>query len=532
LRWWIAFLGGRGRVILAVQLLVVALATLAGGVFAQRIVPGDTPLARAEALMRTRQLGKAEALLWHELSTGPVTVPLLVLFLDEHNTQRVLLAEGLGVRGESFLLPEEAVDALFLREGVGEDVAVIGRFWRGVLAKDVPPDLRARMLAIAALEPPKPFANRMLAREAHREGHLADAAARYEREGLAFADHREDMAEAMNLLALTDAWDEIGVRVLDPRVRDRVPPQIRYAYAVRVKNARLALHAILATALLPRPLGPLALASISGFMWLLFAFRLGRVAERPKVRFPLYLAALVLGVLSVLPTLVAVGLEESLFHFRERGDLVSDLIFFTVGVGLREELCKLLLFLPLLPFLRKHGTRLDVLACGALIGLGFASEENVQYLQAGLATALSRFLTANFLHMALTAVLALSLYDLVRDPEEGAPAFSRTLLTVVAMHGAYDFFLSNGSVEGLSFLSMTIFVLLTRMFMTEVRRARTGPGLPLLPRFAQAVVIVTCASFVYASAFVGPAAAAFVLAQGMLGVLLIVFMFVQEIRRA
>lgn len=531
LRWWIAFLGGRGPFILAVQLVVVVIATIAGGIFAQRIVPGDTPLARAEALTRTRQLGRAETLLWQELSKGPVTVPLLVLFLENHHTQRVLVHEGMSVRGPQYLVPDEAIEELLGRADVEEDVRLAGRFWRAVLKKEVSTELREGMLQLAAREPPSRFANRVLGREAHREGRLADAAARYEREARSYPDHHEDMALAMNILAHTEAWDEIGERVLDPRVTGLVPPQIRYAYAVRVKNVGLALRSIVATALVPRPLGPLVLACVSGFMWLLFALRLGRVAERPKMRFPLFLAAFVLGVLSVFPTLVVVGLEESLLNFRERGDLVSDLIFFTVGVGLREEACKVLLFLPLIPFLRKHGTRLDVLTCGAIIGLGFASEENVQYLQMGLATALSRFLTANFLHMALSAVLALSLYDFTQDAEKNAPAFSRTLLTVIAMHGAYDFFLSNASVEGLSFLSMTVFVLLTRMFMNEVRGVRTNVGEPLLPRFAQAVVVVTCASFVYASAFVGPLAAAYVLAQGLLGMLLIVIMFVQEIRR-
>lgn len=532
---WAAFFGEKRRLTVIVQLVVLAVATLIGGVMAARFVPGDTTLAKGEALSRSHRLGPAERLLWDELQRGPITVPLLVAFLDNHHLQRVLGDEGLlAPDGAAFVVPEVRIDELLARPDLDADVRTLARFWRSSLAKSVPDALRADTVALAAREPPAPFANRLLGREAHREGRISDAVARLEREGLAFAERREDFASAMELLVVSDDWDEIEKRIRDPRVAPLVPSSIRYPYAVKKRDVGLALRAIVTSALAPRPRAPLALAVVSGLMWMLFAFRLGRMSERRAFRLPLFALALVAGVLSVFPTLVIVGLEDTLLHFKERGDVVSDLIFFTVGVGLREELAKLLLFLPFLPILRRKGTRLDALACGALIGLGFAAEENVAYLQQGLSTALSRFLTANFLHMALTAILAVATFDAVRerDGEAGAAHFSRSLLTVVAMHGAYDFFLSNAELEGLSFLAMTVFVLLTRRFMTEVRLSSVGAGPPLLPRFAQAIVVVTCASFVYASALVGPGAAAVALAQGLLGLVLIVVMFVQELGRA
>jgi RsiW-degrading membrane proteinase PrsW (M82 family) len=532
LKWLSAFLGSRGRALVAIELAAALLVTAIVTILLQR--PSSTveaPLARAEALQKTGRLGPAEKIFWSALTEGEVTVPLLVGFLDNHHGQRALVEEGFLGRGEHFVVPEDQIDALLARPAIPDDVRTLGTFWRNVLDKSVAPELRVTIVAMAAREPPVPFSNHLLGLEARREGKLPEAAARLEREAIRFPQRNEDLVLAMTLLAMVDAWDDIGERVRNPELSRRIPPNIRYEYAVRARDYPLAVRSIVATMLEPRPHGPLALAAVSGVMWLLFAFRLGQAAARPRFRIPLYLSAFVLGVLSVLPTAVVVGLEDSLLHFRERGEFVSDLIFFTVGVGLREELAKLLLFLPLLPILRRYGTRLDVLACGAIVGLGFASEENIQYLQAGLSTALSRFLTANFLHMALTAMLALAAYDMSRDPERGAPIFSRALLTVVLLHGAYDFFLSNPQMEGLSFLAMTIFVVLTRMFMSEVRAAMNGPGAPLLPRFIQAVIVVTCASFVYASTFVGPVGAALALAQGLLGMILIVIMFVQEMRR-
>ena len=523
-----------GRRALTVQIVVALLVTVLATLWLERPGRHDTSaLARAEAMQQKGNLGGAERLLWTSLSEG-VTVPLLLAFLDNHHHQRVLTESGPTLRSnDAFLVAEVEIDALFSRIDLTEDVQLLGLFWRAALQKQVPETLRQRVVALAAREPPTPFANHLLGNEARRNGRLIEAATRLEREGLHFPERADDFRLAMRILVMAELWDEIGERMKNPAVAPHMPPALRYGYAVRTKDVRGAVRAIVEIALERRPAAALAMAAISGAMWLLFLLRLGRVREQLSSRLPLFLAAFVLGIVSVLPTLVVVGLEESLLGFRERGELVSDFIFFTVGVGLREELCKLLLFLSLLPILRARGNRLEVLACGALVGLGFATEENVQYLQhGGLTTGLSRFLTANFLHMALSGLLALAAFDALRDQRGDTPTFSRTLLTVTALHGAYDLFLSSRDLDGLGFLSMTIFIILTRLFLREVAAAARGPTPGLLRQFARAVVVVACASFVYASSFVGPAGAALALAQGMLGLVLIVGLFVQEMRAA
>ena len=268
---------------------------------------------------------------------------------------------------------------------------------------------------------------------------------------------------------------------------------------------------------------------------------------RPRVRIPLYVLAFVLGVASVSLTLVFVALEEVFLKMHETGDPLRDFLFFTFGVGLREEVSKLAFFAPLLVILRKKGTRLDVVVCGALVGLGFAAEENLGYLHEGdLSTAMARFLTANFFHMSMTAILAGALDDMVRDDgtsparrrqaegEEGSLKFSRSLLTVAAMHGIYDFCLSEHAFGNLSYFSMGVFVLLARRFLqlVSVARAKERTGRPrVLETFAIGMAVVVGTSFVYASALVGPGPAAAALAEGLLGLAIIIFIFVQELRR-
>ena len=173
-----------------------------------------------------------------------------------------------------------------------------------------------------------------------------------------------------------------------------------------------------------------------------------------------------------------------------------------------------------------------MLVCGALVGLGFAAEENLNYLaQANLQTGLGRFLTANFFHMALTGTLASALDDFVTDREKNAAAFTRTSLFVVGIHGAYDFLLSHEEFGG-SYFAMTAFVLLTKLFLDAVdsARRRADRGLTPLHAFIFAVAIVTGVSLAFATIAVGPKAALLVMGSGLLGQAIIVYVFVRPLR--
>jgi RsiW-degrading membrane proteinase PrsW (M82 family) len=167
-----------------------------------------------------------------------------------------------------------------------------------------------------------------------------------------------------------------------------------------------------------------------------------------------------------------------------------------------------------------------------MVGLGFAAEENLNYLARGdLHTGLARFLTANFMHMAMTAILAAALDDFVRDREKHAADFSRASVMVVAMHGAYDFLLSHEEYGG-SYFAMAVFFVLVRMFLTAVNNARrkADRGLTLTQVFVLSVAVVTGTSAVYAVASVGPAQGALVMTEGLLGVAILIYAFMRTLR--
>jgi hypothetical protein len=172
-----------------------------------------------------------------------------------------------------------------------------------------------------------------------------------------------------------------------------------------------------------------------------------------------------------------------------------------------------------------------------MVGLGFAAEENLGYLASDdLHTGLARFLTANFMHMAMTGILASALDDFLRDEKGENTDFFRVSLMVVMMHGAYDVLLSHSEFGG-PFLAMVVFVLLTRLFLASVDQARRRAdrasardwGTPV-HAFVLAVAAVTGTSMAHALVLVGPKNAGLVLAEGLLGEAVIVFVFIRTLR--
>jgi hypothetical protein len=181
-----------------------------------------------------------------------------------------------------------------------------------------------------------------------------------------------------------------------------------------------------------------------------------------------------------------------------------------------------------LPLLRAFGNRREALACGALVGLGFAAEENLGYFHLGLSTALARFLTANFLHLSTTGLVAVALDDAVRGRRDDGTGWAQSIPLVVVTHGVYDFFLSSHSVMGADFVSMFVFVLLGRRFVDVIRTLPGREG-PLLRVFLVGLALVSGGTFVYAASLVGIGHAAVSIAMGLLGVAIVAYAFGREL---
>ena len=459
-----------------------------------------TDAERANALMASGKAAEAEAIYARVVREHP-DVPTVLALLQAHSMASAARKVGatrsdLGAWEGAAPLAEDEIDRIIGE--LPEHVGLIARFSRRAMTHDVPDDVLHEVTESAKREPPVPWTNHVLAHAATLSGDDVTAAMLYMREGLAFPERHGDVDRALGTWIELGAWEEIDERMQDPRVRASASPKARYEIAVHQRDWRAAVRAM-PGAWAPRfNAAGFGLAGVAALAWAFFCARLGKMGGRPKVRLPLYVAAFVLGVLSVAPTMFLIAVEEAKLRLVETGEPGKDILFFVFGVGLREEFCKLLLFSPLLFALRRWGDKLDVLVCGAMVGLGFAAEENLGYLASeNLHTGLARFLTANFMHMAMTGILASALDDFLRDTEKFASDFTRATLMVVLMHGAYDFLLSHAELGG-PFLAMVVFVLLTRLFLASVDQARrrADRGITPVHAFILAVAAVTGTSLI------------------------------------
>ncbi len=485
---------------------------------------------RARTLSRSESYALAEVIYVRLLARRP-SVPLLLAFLSNHRSG-VLQAENRRAgrrdltysRGE--VVDESTLAAILA--ALPPELLLVARF---VAEDPTPPSVQSAMVEGAEREPPVPWYNHLLAEGALDEERPSEAAALFEREGLAFADRKDDVDKAINIWMDLEDWDEVRQQMGDVRVLAGVDADTRERFSLHERDW-LATMKWFAWGWRSRlTLAGVAMSGTAALAWGFFCSRLGKLAERPVRRLVFYVCAFALGVLSVAPTMALITIEEIKLRLVETGDAARDILFFVFGVGLREEASKLLMFAILLPALRKWGDKLDVLVGGAMVGLGFAAEENLGYLASGdLHTGLGRFLTANFLHIAMTGVLAAALDDLVTDPEGQAVEFSRTALLVVGLHGAYDFLISHEEFGG-SFMAMAVFVFLTRLFLSYVDRARrrVDRGVSPLQAFVLAASAVTGVSAAYATLAVGPLNALWVMAEGLLGEAIIFAMFVRTL---
>jgi RsiW-degrading membrane proteinase PrsW (M82 family) len=512
---------------------VIVLSAIVIGIVLDLLLGSVTPpLWRARRTAKTGDLVAAERLYWQALhEEGQPALPVLLDFLEIHvalvQASEIDLDElGPGGVALSKLRPvvsEDEVDA-FLERRHAAGVSLVGGYWRSFLHGEVTPQARQELETAADAEPPLPWANHVLGLTALHNLDRSTAAERFEREGLRPGGPAEDLQRVLHIYLSLGDIDTVHRCLEDPRYRAVASPYLKAELALARGAWGEWLTRLWPAIYLRGDLASWLMAALAAALWFWFCWRLGGI----DLSFKLQVAALCLGALSIYPTHILISLGH-LIGLRETGNLVADAIFFTAGVGLREEGAKLLCFLPLLLLLRRFKGQGHAMVLGALVGLGFAAVENVSYFAMGdLATGLARFLTANFLHMSLTAIVAGAAVTLA-EGRSGGTELVQTFALAVVLHGAYDLFLSSPQLQDLSFLAMTTFVIIARLFLRATPVTRARGGMPLLRVIMLALVILGAASYIYGSVVAGPWVAAVSLAQGLLGVVIIIAVFHHEL---
>jgi protease PrsW len=182
--------------------------------------------------------------------------------------------------------------------------------------------------------------------------------------------------------------------------------------------------------------------------------------------------AFVCGCASTIP---AIFLQSFFKHLENPNSLFDTAIFAFGVVGLSEELAKYYLLRRFVYPQKDFNEPIDGIVYGVMVGLGFATLENVMYVlnagENGFSTALARAFTAVPAHAAF-GVLMGAYVGLAKFIPEKAGIY--TIIGVglaVFFHGAYDFFLMQQVYEGMAILA--IFTLIWGIVMSR-RLIRAG----------------------------------------------------------
>lgn len=278
-------------------------------------------------------------------------------------------------------------------------------------------------------------------------------------------------------------------------------------------------------------LGTTSLALLTGLCWMMFLLQTIQPDREPRFRVLACFVGLLLGVVSIWFTLFLLLYQEIGWGLEQSEELIPGIRFFVLGVGFREELSKLICFLPLLPWIVRQRDELAALIVAGCVGLGFAMEENVGYIfrSAGSGT-LGRLLMPAPIHIALTGLVGLAAYRACRWPKEWGGQAVAVFLGAVLVHGAYDAFAALPALLEYNIVSYILFCLMQWQFFRELRELRTDRRelVSLSANFITCVALVAAATFVYLSAATGWRGALDIMFMSVLGQAMMVYLFLRE----
>jgi protease PrsW len=176
--------------------------------------------------------------------------------------------------------------------------------------------------------------------------------------------------------------------------------------------------------------------------------------------------AFICGCVSTVPALI---FQTFFKHLENPNSLFGTAIFAFGVVGLSEEVSKYLLLRRFIYPKKDFNEPFDGIVYGVMVGLGFATLENVLYVfkagPNGFATALARAFTAVPAHASFGVLMGAYVGLAKFIPERKAMYTFIGVGLAVFFHGAYDFFFMQQVYEGMAFLG--IFTLIWGIIMSR-----------------------------------------------------------------
>ena len=349
-------------------------------------------------------------------------------------------------------------------------------------------------------------------------------------------ENAEAKKSIFKCLTFSQQPGEVKKLIQDPQWRPYAGHYDLYKYYLNDKSYGRMLYHLTASEYTRYTWKAIVACAVTGLGWILFLVHLGSGWFWKKKEQLLIPAAVILGFFSTIFCLGVVVVQDYFLKYEgmKLDNMVYNLGYCVLGIGLREELCKLLFFLPLVVFLKNIREEYKLLCYCSLVGLGFAIEENLSYfMNYGNQVLMTRFLTANFLHMFTTGFVCFYLIKAIQQKGKAWDEFTVTFLKMVGIHGIYDFFLMdpNMVMKGFDFFAMMLYVYMAMMYLRLL--INTAPPahhyVSLTRVFSIAICLTLGITFLMSSSEIGIKLTIKVIFAGVLGNAIFAYMFYREI---
>ncbi|MCX7845188.1 MAG: PrsW family glutamic-type intramembrane protease [Dictyoglomaceae bacterium] len=182
----------------------------------------------------------------------------------------------------------------------------------------------------------------------------------------------------------------------------------------------------------------------------------------------LLILSFILGVLVVFPAGLVEGIVELLAIFNKK-NLISLALYCFFGIGLIEEGAKFLVIYKYIYPREEFNTPFDGIVYSSMVGLGFATIENIGYvITGGIQTAIFRALLAVPAHFLFSLIMGYSL-GLAKFTYKFPTHIFNSLLYPSIIHALYDFLILS-QIWWLTILIVPLVYILLRKYWKQSKK--------------------------------------------------------------
>lgn len=198
-------------------------------------------------------------------------------------------------------------------------------------------------------------------------------------------------------------------------------------------------------------------ALLIGIIWLIYLRKID-VFEPEKWGF--VILTFVLGILFSYGTFIISDINQFVIGFTQNGEIFNDFLYCFIGIGLVEEIMKLIPFLLILKFTNEVDEPIDYIIYPSISALGFAFAENILYFHGlGLDIIHGRALISVVAHMICSSIIGYGLYFGIGSLNlKHWQKIIIFLLIAAFLHGFFDFWLINNKVNSFSIISLLLII--------------------------------------------------------------------------